>query len=372
MAQEKLYLPNKKISSEQPKSAEKVSFGSPQKSLLMRAMVDSYSPDLNTNKKANSYTTNYSDDGETRKLNFEEVRPEELEAFLQNFLDNPKQALAAIRINLINIVKDKSIPLEQRKDRLERYLRAFLEIIPKLDQYTFPSGDDSEVLEGVPTYIPDGLSDMGSDNNLNAEGRSREKIRVDKKRSFQKIFDSLFDALWQLGNMDIDPSSSSAKIFLAKHVMAAVYHDMQYDHGDKAILPRDRSIRVDEFVKAESPVSVCRHIAMETQIRFQALGLESRLLKCMMNGEPHVANLLRVNGQWYLVDSTNPELDPNNPDVGKVYARPIELTDEPNQTWNLDRYTKVSNGKLVNKPVIYTSRNNMYYRILSNQDNPAG
>jgi hypothetical protein len=91
-----------------------------------------------------------------------------------------------------------------------------------------------------------------------------------------------------------------------------------------------------------------------------------------MDGEPHVANVLRINGQWYLIDSTNPEIDPINPKQGKPYARPISLTDEPVQTWILDRYVRSPDGTTVmKKPITYQSRNNMYYRILDNENNPA-
>lgn len=366
-----LYLPNNKISPESPKSGEGVSYGSPQKALLIRAMVDSYSLDQDIKSKAGGHTTDYSDEGGVRKLNFIEVKPDELEKLFSDFLNNPKEALGAVRINLINIVKDESIPEEQRKERLKRYLEAFLELIPKIDQYVFPYDSESKVLKGVPKYIPDGLSDMGSDPEIDPKKRSREKIRVNKQESYKKAFDSLFNALWQLGKIDIDPSSDSAKIFLAKHVMASVFKDMPYDYAGEAILPRDRSIRADEFVQADAPTSVCRHIAMETQLRLQALGLESRLLKCLMDGVPHVANLLRVNGQWYLLDSTNPELDPRDPAAGKVYARPIELTDAPKQTWNLSRFTKDSEGNLIPKDVVYESRNDMFYRILDNKNNPS-
>ena len=44
-----------------------------------------------------------------------------------------------------------------------------------------------QVKKGVPDYIPDGLSDMGSDDEVNPAARSREKIRIDKQKIFEQI-----------------------------------------------------------------------------------------------------------------------------------------------------------------------------------------
>ena len=52
-----------------------------------------------------------------------------------------------------------------------------------------------------------------------------------------------------------------------------------------------RSIKLNEYVKAASPMSVCRHKAMETQLRLQILGIESRLLKCDMSRRGHMQQI---------------------------------------------------------------------------------
>lgn len=373
MYENKLYRPTAEISSEPPKSVEKVATSTVQKGLLLRAMVDGYSSNDTVAQQAGELATSYTTETDgTKHLKYQELSPSDMQELLEHFRKDPKKACATVRVNLIRITRDTSLSEEQRKDRLERYLKAFLEILPKLDRYAFPAGSPDTVLKGVPTYIPDGVSDMGGDPEVDPHARSREKIRVDKHLSYEKALSELQDALWALKDTPLDPSSDGVKIFLAKHVMATVYRSMPYDTKNQAILPRDRSIRVDEFVNAQEALSVCRHIAMETQLRLQALGLESRLLKCTMDGEPHVANVLRINGQWYLIDSTNPEIDPINPKQGKPYARPISLTDEPVQTWILDRYVRSPDGTTVmKKPITYQSRNNMYYRILDNENNPA-
>lgn len=164
--------------------------------------------------------------------------------------------------------------------------------------------------------------------------------------------------------MAYPPSSKEIKVFLISYMMTDVYKRMPYNftQPDKS---KGYSVPIDHYVDTTNPESVCRHIAMETQLRLQALGIESRLLKCSLNDTPHVANLVRIDNQWYLIDTTNPEINPENITKGKVYARKIDLTTKPVQTWNLERYV-VSKGKIITKPSIYKSRNNMYYRILKN------
>ena len=62
---------------------------------------------------------------------------------------------------------------------------------------------------------------------------------------------------------------------------------------------------------------VCRHLAMTYQVLAQALGVSSRLFKNYESfgdgqgryGSPekHAANMVRVNGKWYILDATQPD-----------------------------------------------------------------
>jgi len=372
MLDRQLYKPNEEITPEQPKRIEKFQAGSHEKELLLRAMIDGYSPDTVKSTAAGRVTTHYTMDGSgTKMLHFDRVQAIEMQDFFKQFRENPKQACAVARTNLLTLARDETLSEEQRKDRLKRYLQAYLELIPKLDRFAFPSDGGSSVMEGVPSYIPDGLSDMGGDREVNPQARIREKIRVDKQRSYEVAFSQLFDALWALRDSSLDASSDAVKIFLAKYVMSSVFHAMPYDAKKFGLENRNRSVRIDELVTSPEPSSVCRHIAMETQIRLQALGLESRLLKCTLDDVAHVANILRVNGQWYLIDTTNPEADRENPPYGKPYARPITLSTEPNQVWELTRFTRDNSGTVDEVDVEYVSRNNMFYRVLDNEMSPA-
>jgi len=362
-----LFLEHGEITGEPPLVPKELPKSSLAQRLLLRAMIDGYSIDTNVVDKACKQAITYTmSPGEAKKLQFVELSLAEYQRLITNFRKEPKQACAIVRQNLINIARDEVIPEADRKERLQRYLEGYLELISTLDNNAFPPDSRTTVHSGVPSYIPDGLSDMGSDHTIDQRLRSREKIRVVKRESYKKALPDLLDAIWNLRNSKVDPASDEAKEYLAKHVLTVVKMKMPYDHKNYAVMPRTRSIGLHEFVDTGDAVSVCRHIAMESQIRLQALGIESRLLKCDLDGGGHVANLVRINHRWNLADPTNPEADPKNEKFGRAFIRPIQLSEVPNQSWQFDVYRRDANGALSTKKYSYMSRNNMYYRILDN------
>ena len=362
-----LFLEEGNITGEPPLVPKELPKSSLAQRLLLRAMIDGYSMDNEVVDKACMQSVDYAVvPGETKKLRFVEPSLVEYQRLIANFRNEPKQACAIVRQNLINIVRDEKLSEPDRKDRLNRYMEGYLELIPLLDNQAFPPDSRTTVHQGVPAYIPDGLSDMGGDHTIDERARKREKIRVVKSESYKKAMPDLVDAIWNLRNSEVDPGSDEAKEYLAKHVLAVVKINMPYDHENHAVMPRNRSVGLHEFVDTGSAVSVCRHIAMESQIRLQALGVQSRLLKCDLDGGAHVANLIRINYRWNIADPTNPEADPDNPTYGRVLIKPIRLNEDPDQTWRFDVFRRDSDGELSTKERVYRSRNNMFYRILDN------
>ena len=94
----------------------------------------------------------------------------------------------------------------------------------------FPPDGPEVVHEGVPTYIPDGLSDMGGDPRVDPKTRNREKIRIDKTESYKKSFDDLKEIFWKCRDYIGDLSGAEIKFYLIDHVMSDVYREMPYDH----------------------------------------------------------------------------------------------------------------------------------------------
>lgn len=281
-------------------------------------------------------------------------------SLVEKFSRNPKQVLAYGRENMFAIAQDQNITPEQRNERFGRYLKAYLEMQLKLDRAAFPP-DPSTIKNGVPDYIPDGLSDMGSDNELDATRRSREKIRIDKRQIFgqaRELFEKVFQS--DTGKMSLE----RRKKFIVECINYHVFTKMPYDYQNRGPINPNKSIPLHKV--AEDRQAVCRHHALYTQVLLQAFGISSKLLKCELdfgngNKEPHVANLVRINGKWYLMDVTNP--DENN-GIGEYFIRELPETDIDT---NRQTYTWRLNRKKEGKNWVYVSRNNMYFRINDNQ-----
>ncbi len=282
----------------------------------------------------------------------------ELPELASKFKNNPKDCLGYARTNILNIKRNKPDHKEDLDKRVARYVEAFLDLQIKIDKEAYPP--DDVVRNFVPTYIPDNLTDMGSDGRVNPfERGSREKIRVNKKEIFDKAKDFI------IGLYEVDTTNMNLndwKKFVIKNVAKFVYDSMPYNHSNqmpKAI--NNRSIRLEEIV--EQKLAVCRHHALVTQVLLQSFGLTSRLLKCDLDLQdgtgfgPHAANLVRIDFEWYILDSTNPQ---RLVDHGEVYLAPIE---DKTIDLNTKSYAwKVSPSSGV-KERVYKSRNNMYFKI---------
>jgi hypothetical protein len=286
-------------------------------------------------------------------------REEKLD-LIRKFRNNPKECLGYARENIFSIMQDKNLSQERKGARVKRYTDAYLDLIVRLDRKAFPARE--EINRGVPEYVPDGLSDMGSDSETDPVNRSgREKIRVDK----QKIFDQSKDLFYKIFSTDISRmDNEQAKHWIVQYVSYFVANKMPYDKKQNPFPSADRSIRLNESL--EQQLAVCRHHALYAQVLLQTFGITSRLLKCDVDfgggsGGAHAANLVRINNKWHILDITNPDIGKNG--EGETFLRPIpEGSVDPNSKdyeWKFRR----NDGEMWK----YRSRNNMYYRIMDNR-----
>jgi hypothetical protein len=257
-------------------------------------------------------------------------------------------------------MRDKNLSKERREARVKRYTDAYLDLVVRLDKKAFPARE--EINRGVPEYIPDGLSDMGSDPEADPTNRrGREKIRIDKQKIFEQsrdLFHKIFST--DIGRMD----NEAAKQWIVQYISYFVANKMPYDKKQNPFPSAERSIRLNESF--EQRLAVCRHHALYAQVLLQTFGITSRLLKCDVDfGEgsrgAHAANLVRINSRWHLLDITNP--DKGKSGEGETFLRPIpENNVDPNSKdyeWKFRR----NDGKEWR----YRSRNNMFYRIMDNR-----
>jgi hypothetical protein len=276
------------------------------------------------------------------------------------FKADPKDAIATARLNIFAIQKDAQLTEGERKARIERYVRAFLDLQVKLDIAAFPNFE--KPLQGVPEYIPHGCIDMGSDPSLDPSSRTREMLRVDKRRLFGQTFGNFL----KLFNASIDSSTDEAKRAVVQDIATLVYNAMPYDTKESAAYNAAKKIVGLDEVLSEG-LAVCRHHALYTQVMLQACGMTSRLLKCDTDFgkgtfEQHAANLVRINGTWHVLDATNPDVQGG---VGEIFMFPlrdknVDPASFSGTEWSIQRK---KDGKIWK----YRPRNNMYYIVRNNE-----
>lgn len=273
---------------------------------------------------------------------------EEETKLLNNFHKDPKEVLAYCRTNLQKIAKDTNLSDTERKDRIERYIREYLDFIIKLDAEAFVH-DQKKIYNWIPDYLPDGFVDMWSDEILDTNKRTgREKLIIDKKKIFQEEKDLLYKIL-------------SSPNITKKEIINNIFYivgNKKYNYEVANNILWWKSIGMHDIIKKN--LFVCRHKALLFQILAQTCGLTSRLLKCNVvypnNGWSHVANLIRINNKRYLLDTTAWILNVDG--QKKYYIVPIPENDID---LNKNIYEwEIKDDKGIHK---YTSRNNAYYQI---------
>src|SRR5581483_10819952 len=238
---------------------------------------------------------------------YPEFQSRDFNSLVGRYKGNPKDSLAYARQALFGIHTDRKLNAGQKERRLSRYLDAYFDLQVHLDRAAFPETPYGQSVTGVPSYIPDGLVDMGSDSRLDSRKRfGRERIHVDKRQilgTYKDLFETVF-------SQDISGmSSTEVKTRIVNTVLYGVYSRMSYDYANEFLRRLDNgdamSISLSDLERG-----VCRHHALVTQVLLQAFGITSRLLKNDVEnngyGGPHAANLVRIDNDWYLADATQP------------------------------------------------------------------
>lgn len=296
-----------------------------------------------------SVATSYVSKGNNR-MHPELLETDELpQSLVEQFQSEPKTSIAYMRQNMMAIGSDDKLSKSERKARLNRYFEAYTNLTLKLDHKAFPGNDI--VQRGMPSYIPDGFIDMGSEPSKDPLRRwGRDQIRVDKAAVYNKHRDFLLQVFshdWS----GVD--STSQKTQITKQLLLLVYKSMPYD---KAIA--DGAGSCDVINLHEMDTGVCRHLALNFQVLAQACGLTSRYIKCHVDGGRHAANAVRINHNWHLVDPTIPDYDQHSD--GQRHWQPgiYRISSEPKPRELL----KVT-GRYSGKNRTYVTHEDMYWRV---------
>lgn len=215
------------------------------------------------------------------------------------FAQRPKETLAWARESLFAIHTDDRMTPAEKEKRLDRYVDSYIDLTLKLDHAVYPN--DSTVKVGIPDYIPDGFIDMGKYESKDPAERKREQIWIDKAAILERYKSTLTDIF----STDTTGFSSEKKqLMMASKLAKQLYFDMPVaDTG------RDGSdyLGGDKVKLSELSEGVCRHRALAFQVLGQAVGLNIKTAKGYVGGERHVANMLEVDGDWYIYDATKPD-----------------------------------------------------------------
>jgi Ethylene-responsive protein kinase Le-CTR1 len=282
--------------------------------------------------------------------------PAHFDTLARNFAHDPKNTVAPAREKLVELGQQRNNS-PQAERLFGQHLDGHLGLIVKLDRTAFPATPNGAVYQGTPKYVADGLVDMGADQSQNERYRYREQIVVNKEgifKRFRPLIENVFSA--DYGEVDLQKRKLRMALLLARGVWAGMRYDYDFDKSNS---PR---IKGGKLKLGDLSEGVCRHQALVFQSLAQVAGLETRLMKCDMNGVRHAANMIRLNNQWHIIDATNPDRIRDRA-TGTVQWRPgIYPIDRPPRVGEVRRYPVQS--QFTNQRHAYTVHNDeMFWHI---------
>ncbi|MFQ5790399.1 MAG: hypothetical protein ACE5JI_07980, partial [Acidobacteriota bacterium] len=208
---------------------------------------------------ANYLNHSYYLDPDTGKRVAHEVEEHELARFADSWCLAPIECVRAL---------NRAIARISEPSRKGRYVRAAVDLEILMDQETWTDGD-GKVYRGIPSYLPNGYTDMGTMPSP-TERNGREKIKVDKT----KMVDRLAECK-RRGVMAGQPGEA-----LLAWYYEAVRRDIEFDELGVEKLSRefgDESIVLSEYL--DKGMGVCRHLSIFYQLYLQEAGIASRVVK---------------------------------------------------------------------------------------------
>ncbi|NCU38118.1 hypothetical protein EOL96_03635 [Candidatus Saccharibacteria bacterium] len=270
------------------------------------------------------------------------------------FRENPVQSLAHVRQELCALYQQPNLGEQERTELLTRHLRNYASLIVTLDHEAFGATDDGTVHRGVPGYIPDRFIDMGRNPSLDSQRRDgRDQIRIDKAAIINRYNDTLMDVFTAYHTTTNTPLTEGQ---IVTRLLLAAFNDIPYDY--ESYNNNGSSVDAGVVNLHELSKGLCRHKVLIYEVLAQACGLESRLLKCHVNGGRHAANATFFDGHWYLTDPTI--ADYATRDDGTKLWRPnaVKLDHQPNPSDILTIHQRYSSDTYV-----YRFHDDMYWRL---------
>jgi hypothetical protein len=236
----------------------------------------------------------YYEDPATGKRIAYELDRQELTDFSSSWKTEPVRCIRAMNQAIVRI---PDLP------RKERYVGAAVDLEILMDRQS-RSGPAGRVYQGIPEYLMNGYTDMGSLSSV-TERNGREKIKVDKERVRSRL------VACKRRVVATEPTEE-----LLVQYYRAVRRDIKFNERGVDKLFReygDQSIALSKYL--DMGLGVCRHLSIFYQLYLQEAGISSRLvkgdLKFYVFSGRHAWNLARVGKRIALVDVTHP--NPSEP-----------------------------------------------------------
>jgi hypothetical protein len=268
-------------------------------------------------------------DPDTGKRIAHELEEEELSRFVTSWGLAPIECIRSM---------NRAIRRISEPGRRERYARAAvdLEILMDLQNWT---SDDDKVYCGIPSYLMNGYTDMGTMPSP-TERNGREKIKVDKIQMKSRLIQCKRDGLADRG-----PGFN-----LLKRFYEVVRRDIEFNEKGVERLSREfgnESIVLSEYL--DQGLGVCRHLSIFFQLYLQEVGIDSKVVKgnlrfYVFSGR-HAWNMVRLGDQYALVDVTHPDVQ-----------RPFILTDSSEEAL-------YERAKDFDRTYVATPDENNFYKI---------
>jgi hypothetical protein len=221
--------------------------------------------------------------------------------------------------------------------RKERYVRAAVDLEILMDRQS-RTGPTDRVYQGIPGYLMNGYTDMGSVSSV-TERNGREKIKVDKEHVRGRLVACKRRRV----------TTGAVEDLLAQYY-GAVRRDIKFnERGVDKLLQEygDQSIALSKYL--DMGLGVCRHLSIFYQLYLQEAGIESRLvkgdLKFYVFSGRHAWNLAQVGKRVALVDVTHP--NPHEPFIvwgtseAEVYKRAAVMSRSYSPTPNDQNHFKI-------------------------------
>jgi hypothetical protein len=268
-------------------------------------------------------------DPETGKRIAHELEEDELSRFVTSWGLAPVECIRAM---------NRAIRRIAESGRQDRYVRAAIDLEILMDQQNWSNGD-GKVYQGIPDYLMNGYTDMGTMPSP-TERNGREKIKVDKKEMKDRLFRCKSEGL----------NATAPGMETIERFYELVRKDIAFDERGVDRLSREfgnESIVLSEYLS--KGMGVCRHLSIFYQLYLQEVGIESRVVKgnlqfYIFSGR-HAWNIVTLGDQKVLVDVTHPDV--NRPLIllganeEDVYRRARELDRTYTATPDEQNYYKI-------------------------------